>query len=53
MRLNSMCIRCLIDKQQERLLQFQDEEKKAAYMKEIAGIIGESGDDASSPYLVY
>ena len=53
MRINSMCIRCLVDKQQGRLLQFSDEEKNTAYMKEIAKIIGESGDDASSPYLVY
>lgn len=53
MRLNSMCISCLVDKQQRRLLQFSDEEKNTAYMKEITKIIGESGDDASSPYLVY
>lgn len=53
MRLNSMCIRCLVDKQQGRILQFSDEEKNTAYMKEITRIIGESEDDASSPYLVY
>lgn len=53
MRLNSMCIRCLVDKQQGRILQFSDEEKNTAYMKEITKIIGESEDDASSPYLVY
>lgn len=53
MRISSMCIRCLVDKQQARLVKFKDEDKKAAYMKEIAKIIGESGDEASSPYLVY
>lgn len=53
MRLNSMCIRCLVDKQQGRLLRFEDEEKNTAYMKEIAKIVGDSDDEASAPYLVY
>ena len=53
MRLNSMCIRCLVDKQEARLAKFKDEDKKASYMKEIARIIGESDDEASSAYLVY
>ncbi len=53
MRLNSMCIRCLIDRQQERLVNFQDEEKNTAYMKEITGIVGASDEEASAPYLVF
>ncbi len=53
MRLNSMCIRCLIEKQQVRLKNFEDEEKNTAYMKEIARIVGESGDEDSAPYMVY
>lgn len=53
MRLNSMCIRCLIDKQEAGIAKFKDENKNTAYMKEIAKIIGESDDEASSPYLVY
>lgn len=53
MRLNSMCIRCLVDKQEARIAKFKDEEKNTAYMKEIAKIIGESDDEASSAYLVY
>ncbi len=53
MRLNSMCIRCLIEKQQARLKNFEDEEKNTAYMKEIARIVGESGDEDSAPYMVY
>ncbi len=53
MRLNSMCIRCLIDKQGARIANFKDEDKNAAYMKEIAKIIGESDDEANSAYLVY
>ena len=53
MRLNSMCIRCLVDKQEAGIAKFKDEEKNTAYMKEIAKIIGESDDEASSAYLVY
>ena len=40
MRLNSMCIRCLVDKQEAGIAKFKDEEKNTAYMKEIAKIIG-------------
>ena len=53
MRLNSMCIRCLVDKQEAGIAKFPDEDKNTAYMKEIAKIIGESDDEASSAYLVY
>lgn len=53
MRLNSMCIRCLLDKQQEKLAAFGDEDKNTAYMKEIAKIVGESDDEATTAYLVY
>ncbi len=53
MRLNSYCIRCLLDRQQERIKNFEDEEKKTAYMKEIAKAIGESGKEDSAPYMVW
>lgn len=53
MRLNSMCIRCLFDKQQARLENFTEEEKKTAYMKEVAKLIAESDDETTSAYLVY
>lgn len=53
MRLNSMCISCLVGKQERKISGFSDENKKTAYMKEITKIIGESDDEASSPYLGY
>lgn len=53
MRLNSMCIRCLVDKQAARVAKFKGEDKNAAYMKEVARIIGGSDDEASPAYLVY
>lgn len=49
MKLSSLCIRCLIDKQEERIRSIEDENKKAAYMKEVAGIIGSADSEASAP----
>ncbi|TCL54252.1 hypothetical protein EDD76_12121 [Kineothrix alysoides] len=53
MKLSSLCIRCLIDRQEERIRSIEDENKKAAYMKEVAGIIGSAESEASAPFLVY
>lgn len=53
MRISAMCIRCLIDRQEERIREFGDENKKSAYLKEAAGIISSAQEDASAPYLVF
>jgi len=53
MRLTSNCIACLLDKQQVRVAAFKDEEKKTAYMKEVAAALGASEDEDSAPYMVY
>lgn len=53
MKISAMCIRCLLDRQEERIREIQDENKKSAYLKEVAGIIACSEEDASAPYLVY
>lgn len=53
MKISAMCIRCLLDRQEERIREIKDENKKSAYLKEVAGIIASSGEDASAPYLVY
>ena len=52
MKISAPCIRCLIEKQEERIQQFEDTEKKARYMKEVLCLIGESDDNASAPGLV-
>lgn len=52
MRLSAMCIRCLIERQEEKVRQITDENKKAAYLKEVASIIASSPEDASAPFLV-
>ena len=53
MKLNAMCIRCLIDRQEERVREITDENKKSAYLKEVASIIASSEEDASAPYLAF
>lgn len=53
MRMSAMCIRCLLDRQEERVRTFTDENRKSAYLKDVAGIIGASQEDDSAPYLIY
>ncbi len=53
MNISAMCIRCLMDKQEERIRGIENEDKKAAYLKEAAGVIASSAEDATAPYLVY
>ncbi len=53
MKISATCIRCLLDRQEERIRQIEDEDVKSAYLKEVAGIIASSGEDATAPYLVY
>lgn len=52
MKISAPCIRCLIERQEERIQQFEDTEKKARYLKEVLSLIGESDDNASAPGLV-
>lgn len=53
MKLSAMCIRCLVDRQEEKIREIPDEVKKSEYLKKVLKIIGESGEEASAPYLVY
>lgn len=53
MKISAMCIRCLMDRQEEKIRGIEDEKAKAAYLKEVAGLIASSPEEASAPYLVY
>lgn len=53
MKLSAMCIRCLVDRQEEKIREIPDEAKKSEYLKRVLKIIGDSGEEASAPYLVY
>ncbi|MBM6853942.1 DUF89 family protein [Mediterraneibacter glycyrrhizinilyticus] len=51
MRASSMCISCLISKQEKLIRQFPDEEKKSEYMHQVLGILYQNGQSASAPSL--
>lgn len=52
MKISAPCIRCLVERQEERIRQFEDVDAKARYLKEVLRVIGESDDNASAPGLV-
>lgn len=51
MRLYASCICCLLNKQEQKLRNCRDEKKKTEYMKELLRLAGNSGDEASAPWL--
>ena len=51
MRANSMCISCMIAKQEKLIRNFQDDNKKSEYMHEVLGILHQHGCTESSPWL--
>lgn len=54
MRVSAACIRCMIDRQEERIQKEGglEEGKKAEYLKAVLRVIGESSKEASAPELV-
>lgn len=53
MRVSANCIRCLVDKQEERVQkQSVNASKKADYLKEVLCVIGQSDEETSAPELV-
>lgn len=51
MRANSMCISCMISKQEKLIRNFQDDGKKSKYMHEVLGILHQHGCTESAPWL--
>lgn len=51
MILFSKCMCCLVEQQQRLLEQFEDEEKKAAFMKEVMSLIGSCGPEYHAPWV--
>lgn len=49
---NSMCISCIIAKQDKRIRQFSDENKKAEYMHQVLEIMYKHARSESNPWLV-
>ena len=52
MHANSMCISCIVSRQEKMIRSFQDEEKKSEYMHRILEIMYHHGRSKSSPWLV-
>ena len=51
MRTNSMCISCMLSKQEKLIREFRDEDKKTGYMHEVLGILHQYGCTESAPWL--
>lgn len=51
MKLTSACMRCLLDRREKEIHDRTDEDKKADYFREIAGIIADFGENETAPYL--
>ncbi len=51
MRANSMCISCLIGKQEKLIRQYQDEDKKSEYMHRLLELLYRYGQTKSAPWL--
>lgn len=54
MRVSAACIRCMVERQEERMQKVTDveEQKKVEYLKAVLRVIGESSETASAPELV-
>ncbi len=51
MNANSMCISCMISKQERMIRQFSDEVKKSEYMHRVLEILYNHGQTESSPWI--
>ncbi|MBR3600312.1 MAG: DUF89 family protein [Lachnospiraceae bacterium] len=51
MRANSMCISCILKKQEKLIRDFSDEDKKSQYINRVLEILHEHGQTESSPWL--
>lgn len=52
MRVSAACIRCMVERQEERVHSLKDESKKAEYLKAVLRVIGQSDVETSAPELV-
>lgn len=53
MQCNATCIRCLVDRQEEKIRKWDGEDKKQLYMKAVTALIGGSDEKTSAPYLAW
>lgn len=51
MLLFSKCMCCLVNQQERLIEQFEDEEKKSAFMREVMALLGSSGPEHNAPWM--
>ena len=52
MKINAFCMSCLVQSQARRIEKFEDEEKKACYMREVLHLIADGNPKWSAPALL-
>ena len=52
MKINAFCMSCLVQSQARRIQKFEDEEKKACYMREVLRLIADGNPKWSAPALL-
>lgn len=51
MKANSMCISCILSRQEKKIRSFEDEQKKSKYMNQVLKILYENGQTESAPWM--
>jgi len=51
MRANSMCISCILSKQEKQIREYKDENKKSEYMHDVLEILYKYGQTESTPWI--
>lgn len=51
MRLNPYCMCCAVNKQEQKIRNFTDMEKKTEYMKKVMGVLAAAGPDDCAPSI--
>ena len=52
MQLYAKCMCCMINQQERQIRKFDDEERKAAFIKEIMTLTGSCGPEYSAPWIL-
>lgn len=52
MRASSMCISCIVSRQEKMIRDFEDEQKKSDYMLQVLDILHRYGKEESAPFMV-
>lgn len=52
MKINAFCLTCLIKMQESQIREFEDEDKKMRYMREVLAFLSSCNPDLSAPALV-